>query len=544
MSRDLRYRCNGQVSVYCAAPATNTVLAPKGVLLRYRRAKIATREAERDRQVKCAVMIRLANVKGALVMVERMRDVNAPLVEKIFQDFAQRIQTGELAPGARLPSVRQLSAQLRVSVFTVVNAYDRLVATGRVNSRRGAGFYVASHQPDQFLPARRGDRELPHSALELFTQAVNHDLYKVAPGSGYLPANWVEDAIPPAMWANVARRHAESMRASPPEGMSALRDQLAIRLRQGGIDTKGDDIVTTYGATHAFDLICTSVLRPGDVVLVEDPGYFLLHTQIQQHGMQIVSVPRQADGPDVDSLEELAAKHRPRAFFTQTLVHNPVGGSTSATKCHRILSLAERFDFLVVEDDVYGELAENRTARLAQMDSFRRVAYVGGFSKVLAPGIRVGFTILPSKFKAAIVRKKILSVIGSSSLIELVVAETLATGQVRHHVAALRERIAKARSQAIRVLEGAGIEIADKNIEGFFLWGKMPDGLDVGDIVRRAHGMGILLAQGSLFSPSGGCQSYLRFSAPNSLDPRLLEFLSDAIHRAPTRALRLVDGAF
>ncbi|SPJ17618.1 putative GntR family transcriptional regulator [Burkholderiales bacterium] len=476
-------------------------------------------------------------------MVEQVPDGSAPLVEKIFRDFAQRIETRELAPGARLPSVRQLSAQLGVSVFTVVNAYDRLVATGRVNSRRGAGFFVASHQPEQLLPSRRGDRELPDSALELFTQAVNHDLYKMAPGSGYLPTKWGEDAIAPATWAKVARRP-ESMRASPPQGMSALRDQLAIRCRQNGIDTKGDDIVTTYGGAHAFELICTSVLCPGDVVFVEDPGFFLLPVQIQQHGMQIVGVPRLADGPDVDRLEELAAKHRPRAFFTQTLLHNPVGGSTSATKCHRILSLAERFDFLVVEDDVYGEFAENRTARLAQMDSFHRVVYVGSFSKVLAPGIRVGFAILPASLKAAFVRKKILSVIGTSSLVELVVAETLATGQLRHHVDALRERIGKARSQAIRALEGAGIEIADKNIEGFFLWGKMPDELDVGDLVRRAHAMGILLAHGGLFSPSGGCQSYLRFSAPSSIDPRLLEFLSDSIRRARTPALRLVNNAY
>lgn len=481
------------------------------------------------------------SLTATIPMLSAGNDRDIPLVEQIVQDFARKISSRQLTPGARLPSVRQLAQRMGVSVFTVVTAYDRLVAAGAIQSRRGSGFFVLGNQSEVRPLARIPEREMPVSPVDLLRQAINHEIYDVAPGAGYLPATWVSDSIPPAVWAKAVRKHGESGQPAPPEGTPELREQIANRLKQSGIEVSASDVVSTYGASHAFDLVCKSYLRAGDVVIVEDPGYFMLHAQLRHHGLNIVAVRRLSDGPDVEQLEALAKKHEPRAFFTQTLLHNPMGGSTSSRKCHRILSLAERFGFKIVEDDIYGELAVDNSPRLAQLDSGGHVIYVSSYSKLLSAGLRLGYVILPPELKATFVHNKLVSVLVGSAIVETAVAEALATGRFRHHVDRLREKLGKSRAQASRALSEAGVSLVNRHTEGVFLWGKLPDDTDMGDVLAQAHQQRILLAPGALFSPAGGPSSFLRFSAPYSLDPRLLEFLRLVISRGNRSPLRLVS---
>ena len=124
-----------------------------------------------------------------------------------------------------------------------------------------------------------------------------------------------------------------------------MREQLAERLVQRGIAVGPANIVTTFGASQAFDLLARILFAPGDTVLVEDPGYFVLFEQLRAHHVKLVPVPRRANGPDIEALEAACRAHRPRAFFMQTLLHNPTGTNTEPAICHRLLSLAETYGF-------------------------------------------------------------------------------------------------------------------------------------------------------------------------------------------------------
>jgi DNA-binding transcriptional MocR family regulator len=243
-------------------------------------------------------------------------------------------------------------------------------------------------------------------------------------------------------------------------------------------------------------------------------------------------VPRHAAGPDLEALEAACRAHRPRAFFLQTLLHNPTGSSADPAHCHRILSLAEQFGFAIVEDDVYGDLYQGPAVRLAQIDGLRHVIYVGSYTKLIGPSLRVGFVAADAALIARLVERKILSVLVGSTLLECFVSEVLDGGRYKRHVEHTRARLARMRRDARLALESAGIEFDAAPGEGMFLWGRVPEGAPVDELVRRARDHSILLARGALFSPVQGCVQWLRFNVTHSNSPRLVQFLRGALRVA------------
>ncbi|HEY4746814.1 MAG TPA: PLP-dependent aminotransferase family protein, partial [Steroidobacteraceae bacterium] len=315
-------------------------------------------------------------------------------------------------------------------------------------------------------------------------------------------------------------------------GLGELREQIAARLVQHGIAAAPANIVTTYGASHAFDLLARILLSPGDAVLVEDPGYFVLFEQLRAHHVRLIPVPRHADGPDLAALEAAARAHRPRAFFMQTLLHNPTGSSADPAHCHRILSLAEQFGFALVEDDVYGDLYAGNAVRLAQIDALRHVIYVGSYTKLIGPALRVGFIAADTALVAQLVQRKVLSVLSGSTLLECYVSEVLDSGRYKRHVEQTRARLARLRRDTRAALMSAGIEFEPAPGEGIFLWGRVPESAPVEQLVRRARDHSILLARGSLFSAVQGCGQWLRFNVAHSNSPPLVQFLRESLRAA------------
>jgi DNA-binding transcriptional MocR family regulator len=355
----------------------------------------------------------------------------------------------------------------------------------------------------------------------------------VAAGSGFLPENWLMETGPASVLNRVARaRRTQPWLPCPPQGLPELREQIATRLVQSGIAAGAGNIVTTYGASHAFDMLARLMLSPGDAVLVEDPGYFVLFEQLRAHHVTLVPVPRHADGPDLEALEAACRAHRPRAFFMQTLVHNPTGSSADAAHCHRILTLAERYGFAVVEDDVYGDLYDGSAVRLAQIDGLRHVIYVGSFTKLIGPSLRVGFVAADASLCARLIERKVLSVLSGSTLLESFVSEVLDGGRYKRHVEQVRGRLTRMRRDARTALAGAGIMFDGPPGEGIFIWGRVPGHVAVPQLVRRARERSILLARGSLFSAANGCEDYLRFNVAHSNSAPLVAFLRESLQAA------------
>jgi DNA-binding transcriptional MocR family regulator len=462
------------------------------------------------------------------------KDTAVPLTEQIVRHYAQRIDAGALLPGARLPSVRQLAARLEVSVHTVLVALDRLAGLGYVASRPGAGYFVLrpagrTAAVDALPPVPSA----PATTTAGFTHsALSADATLLQAGAGYLPRHWYEDAIAPATLARSLRESAEAAVVAPVQGLPVLREQLAQRLMQRQIPATAAHLVTSFGASQALQLAARVLAAPGDVVLVDDPGYFLVHSQLAALGLRVIGVPREGEGPDLQALAALAEEYRPRAFFTQTLLHNPTGGSTVPARSHRVLNLAEAFDFVLVEDDVYGDLAGDAGVRLAQIDGLRRVIYVGSFSKVLSPSLRVGYLAAPPALAQRLVELKLMDVLSGSTLEEALVAEVLRSGRYHRHVLRLRERLARARVAAIAALQRCGLRFDAEGGEGVFLWAALPPGVEAPALVEAARAAGIVIAGGPMFSRRGAGLDRLRLNAAVATDPRLLKFLQERLGAA------------
>jgi len=458
-------------------------------------------------------------------MFQIVRSSPKPLGEQLVDEVGRLIDSGRLTESSRLPSVRDLARRLGVSVYTVTTAFERLQARGLIESRPGSGHFVARRLVEAMPKVELGFPPTADAALRFVGSTLAQDV-AVPAGAGLLPLQWLEDVISPSALSRFWRGGGVASPA-PAQGDPMLRELLVERLRRAAVPAASRNVLITFGASHAFDLIARRLLLPGDTVLVDDPGYFVLLTQLKAHRLNLVPVPKVAEGSDLDVLEDMARLHRPRMFFTQTLLHNPTGITASASNCHGILNIAERYDFLVAEDHVYTDFGSPHLVSLAQIDELRRVIYVGSFTKILSPAIRLGFLAASDELVPSLVDQKILSVLTGSAFGESIVREVLASGKYRRHLDRLRIRLAKARALSTGFLQGLGLEVTNPPEGGLFLWAGLPAGVDVDELTLEARRAGILLAPGSMFSLTARGSGRLRFNAAYSSDPRLLEFLAE-----------------
>ena len=305
-----------------------------------------------------------------------------PLVEQIVAAIRNRIDDRILRPGVRLPPIRRFAEAQGVSRFTVVEAYDRLVAQGYLDSRRGSGFYVCARP----LPEPEGeDLERVERAIDaawLMREISSESEDRVMAASGSLPVAWMEgDAVMRKLRQLARDPQARVTSYGTPQGFAPLREQLQLRLAECGVRAQPSQIVLTYGATQALDLVARFFLKTGDAVLVDDPGYWNVFSSFRLQGFRLLGVPRLADGPDFDALEAILSRDKPRIYFTQSVLHNPTSSCLSPAAAFRLLQLAERHDLLLVDDDIYGDMHAGSATRLASLDQLQRVIHVGSYSK-------------------------------------------------------------------------------------------------------------------------------------------------------------------
>ena len=464
-------------------------------------------------------------------MFQVVRNSPKPLGDQLVEEVSRLIESGRLPEGFRLPSVRQLARRAGVSAYTVTTAFQRLSAKGLIQARAGSGYFVARIRR-QAARVELGPAPSLDPVLGFTRNLLEQENVSVPAGSGFLPPEWLADGIPSATLSRFGKSGAAGESATL-QGDMQLRELLAERLRLANIPIAARNLIVTFGASHAFDLIATTLLSPGDAVLVEDPGYFVLPVQLRSRGLRVISVPRLPDGADLDALEAAAKLHQPRMMFTQTLLHNPTSTSASAARCHGILKIAERYNFLVTEDHVYTDLASPHSVSLAQIDELQRVIYVGSFTKVLGPGLRIGFVATRDELVRPLIEGKLLGVLSGSALVEFVLREVLDGGKYRRHIERLRDRVAKARAEASRSLTSAGLMVESSGGEGIFLWARLPSHVEPDRLALDAQAQGILLAKGALFSPTGQFGDCLRFNVAYAADPALIGFLNS---RTGTRA--------
>ena len=463
-----------------------------------------------------------------VLSIDRQR--RGSLVDQIVEAIIGMVNRRELRVGTKMPSVRQFAKVNGVSTFTVVESYDRLLHVGVLSSRRGSGFFVARSGPDAPQPPCA-----PAAASALPVDALTPDLYSgqsdaLPVGAGWLPPEWygestILDAVRHAMKIPAGRLRGYGH----PLGFPSLRQHLSKTLSDELCAVEPEQILLTHGATHAFDLVLRTLTRPGDVVFVEDPGYSNLLALVRHHGCIPVGIPRGAAGLDMEALAREAAAHHPKLMFVNTVLQNPLGTSLSQAQAHRLLALAEQYDFWLVEDDIYRELAAPGEASLAAMDGLRRVILVKSFSKTLAPSLRVGSICASGSLVPELVRVKMLTGLTTSEVNERAVFDAVSNRAYRRQVERLAQQLIEAGERAQERLIEAGLQPLARPRGGMFVsagW-TLPatpekNGRSIADRALRA---GILLAPGEFFSLQAPQTPWFRFNVAYAAEPQLLDFL-------------------
>jgi DNA-binding transcriptional MocR family regulator len=461
------------------------------------------------------------------------RDAAEPLVDQIVREVRQRIDARELRPGSKLPSIRAFARDHDVSRFTVVEAYDRLVAQGCLESRRGAGFFTKVLSPRVPPPDRAEVHSRNKEMVWLIRRLLSARDGMILAGGPWLPNEWLKDSnIGRTLRGLAGNQGAHLVEYGTPLGYLPLRAHIAeTLLPEIGIQAAASQILLTNGASQGLDLVSRSLLSPGDAVLVDDPGYYNLFGNLRLQGLNLLGVPRGAEGPDVDMLEALAARHKPKLYFTQSILQNPTGTTMNPHVAYRVLQAAERHDFSVVEDDMFSDLYSGNTPRLAALDQLNRVIYVRSFSKTLSGSLRVGFVACNAPLAEELADTKMLTAITTSQVVERLLYRVLVDGQHRKLLARLRERVGEARSAVAQAFDRIGLESFSGSDAGMFVWARFPKIEDSMPLAERASQEGMLLAPGTLFRPNLQPSSWMRFNVAVCRDAAVQERIAALLHQ-------------
>ncbi len=466
-----------------------------------------------------------------------MRTSSLSLTDQLVERFTERIKNRLLAAGARLPSVRQCAVQHGVSPHTVVAAYDQLVAAGLVEARKQRGFYVRDIQQSQknSLSAQLNKdgvaikkiaiEDLPGGmslrastgltgrlqaridATALIRGMFHHNrgglgTHWPQPGMGVFPPDWLESDFMSAAVRKVTHSKTlieMSLKYGEPKGDTGLRNALSTKLRDLSIDVPAEHIITTVGATHGLDIVSRTLLKAGDCVMVEEPGWAVEFARLDALGMRILPVPRTSDGPDIEVMAKYCQEHTPKLFVSVSVFHNPTGYTLSPGSAHRILQLANQHDFHIVEDDTYSHIAPPHATRMCALDGLQRTIYVSGFAKILAPNWRVGYIAAPADLVERMLDTKLLSTLTTPALLEKALAICIEQGHLRRHAQRIRTRLDAARSRSVKLAMQAGCTFAAEPA-GLFGW--VDTGVDTDVLAQHMLDDGYLLAPGALFHAS------------------------------------------
>ncbi len=435
------------------------------------------------------------------------------------------VRSGALRSGEKIPSVRDMAEQMRVSVMTVLEGYRLLEDRGLIESRPQSGYYVRP----PLLRAPLAHVELPRAGMEpirVFTSQVRigeavERLIMDSQGGGMVPlgAGFPAPEYLPGVQlglrlARAVRRDPDGMnRYSTGMGDEGLRRALSVRMIEAGVEADPNGIVVTSGATQALLLALRAVCAPGDTVAVESPGYFGFYALLNFLSLRAAEIPGDAEtGFSVDAFERLVRRGtRVACVLLSANFANPTGAVMPDDQKRRLAGVCAGLKIPVIEDDIYGDLAYGARPPALKAYNPEGVIYVSSMSKVLAPGYRIGW-VAGGRHHRDVLRCHGMAVLSVPLPNQTAVAMYLRDGGMRSHLRALRKRYAENmalfRNAVARFFpEGTG---TGNPGGGHFLWVRLPSGADSRDIAAAAFERGISVAPGVIFTSREHYTNYIR----------------------------------
>ena len=433
-----------------------------------------------------------------------------PLHRQVYDGLRQAILGGMLRPGQRVPSTRALAAELEMSRLPVLMAYEQLLHEGYLEGRVGSGTYVCAGPPDSALRAlhdgdargvtraashRRGGRATSHSS-DAQRVPPARDEGGIRPFRMSLPAL---DQFPHALWARLVARHAHRlapihMAYGDPAGVGTLRAAIAAHLRTArAVRCEAEHVLVVSGSQAALRLSAAVLLGRGDRVAVEEPGYPGAHAAVAASGAELVPVPVDAEGIDVTALA--AVRPRIRAVYVTPSHQYPLGVSMSAARRLALLDWAARQGAWVLEDDYDSEYryVSRPLGALQGMDARDRVLYIGTFSKVLFPSLRVGYLVVPPSLWDVFLEAREALDVFSPTLYQLALADFLHEGHFARHLRRMRGIYLRRREALLDGLaRHCGGTLTVHNADaGLHVATMLPDDVDDAVVIRRMAARGL-----------------------------------------------------
>jgi len=466
--------------------------------------------------------------------------MNSPAPEPLYLTLASELrramEEGRLAPGARLPSVREASRQRRLGLNTVLAAYRHLETRGLVEARPQSGYYVkprlASAQEAAFSkPGRARPTDLVVlDQISLVIAAQSHpdyvDLSLACPRVGdFYPGEKLARIL-----GDLGRRRPDLITGySLPPGPPLLREQICHHGAALGMQLRSDRIVVTNGCLEALMLALRAVTRPGDTVGIESPTYFCLMPLFTQLGLKALEIPTHPEtGLSLDALELLLSEKRLAAVMATPNVHNPLGSVMPLDAKRRLAGLVNDYQVPLIEDAIYAELQFTSPLSPA-VRAFDRDGWVmvcSSFSKTLAPGFRLGW-IDGGRFHREVADLKFISSVAQPALLSETVGVFLESGGYEAHLRRLR-RVYAAQMDRLRGLVADHLPPGTRATVpagGYLLWVELPEPCSAVRLFEDALAAGISITPGTLFSPSGRHQRHLRLSGCYPLEGHYAEAL-------------------
>ncbi len=441
------------------------------------------------------------------------RTSETPLYLQIFKELRAMILTGALPPGFRLPPERRLAESLAVNRSTVLSAYRELKAEGLVGAHVGRGTAVLAQPFAAPAPEPGGElgwRQLfRHDALaqdplvrDLLELTESSDMISLAAG---LPA---PELLPMGtlrrLLAEILEREGPNVLLHcPTEGHMPLREALAELLVARGIACSAADVLVLSGSQQGIDLVARVLIAPGDVVVVEQPSFFGGLQVFRAAQARLVGVPIDEEGMRPDALETVLQRYRPKLIYTLPSFQNPSSAVLSPARRLRLLELAYQYEVPILEDDPYSELAYDGPppVSLKALDRRGHVIYLSTFSKVLFPGMRLGWLGAPPAMLRQLVLAKQTVDLHSNTPGQWLLERFLREGHYPTHIARVRSAYRERREVVDRALREAAVPGLEwrRPAGGFYFWCRLPEGVRTSRLLARAAETGVS------FLPGGTC---------------------------------------
>jgi DNA-binding transcriptional MocR family regulator len=487
-------------------------------------------------------------MSNKVILTDLEREGSVSVTQQLVDRFIEAIENSTLEPGEKLPTTRALAAEAGVNHLTAARVYRRLAELGYVTATVGRGTFVRSIVPA--ASEEQGDDwqiwampDLPQS----YAAQITDDAFRLAtePGVISLSTGWPSPALYPiedlkrATELSLEEAADEAFGYITAEGLVDLREQIAVRGRLQGWADDADEIIVTSGARQAIDLIAQALLEPGDVVVVESPGFIGILSSLRRTGARVIGIPVDRDGLDVDALERVLARHEVKLCALQTACQNPTGRDLSPERRERLAQLARERNFFVLEDGVYSELRfeEGEPPRPLRELAPGHVLYVDSLSKTVGGGLRIGWIAARGPVFDRLAMLKLESDFHSNTLSQHIAARYLASGaydrQVESTIPFYRER----RDALLEALEKhlPGEYRAERPHGGHHVWVQLTRPVDERALYREAVRHGVTFTPGTTVTPERHASTHIRLSF-SLLDP---DELDEGVKRL-ARAMREV----